>query len=256
MNSTCFFSVTAKAWYGCSIACYSILLLGIVWLVECSALFLVEWSALFLSGVASSHRWFKHSIMGNTLIHSFSITGYRVLSIIYCHTNIREGLQKKHKIFRTFAIYGGRGVSPQKCFFFKYRFLKRCSTQPGQGRGGFDKKSLISKLLKFKLWSFPKKLHQTRFWVWANTEGTRQRCASLIYQIGWHCCKWRNWNWINFDFIYMEYGNILVLPSVQGWPVGDAARKNGKFLVFKCHGQGKNERASKLKPYSSKGCSN
>ena len=115
-----FFSVTAKAWYGCVIACYSILLLGIVWLVECSALFLAQCIALFLSGVASSHRWFKHSIMGNTLIHSFSITGYRVLSIIYCHYKhlLGKGCRKKHKIFRTFAIYGGQGVSPPKCFFF------------------------------------------------------------------------------------------------------------------------------------------
>ena len=148
-----FFSVTAKTKYGCVIACYSILLLGIVWLVECSALFLAQCIALFLSGVASSHRWFKHSITGNTLIHSFSITGYRVLSIIYCHYKhlLGKGCRKKHKIFRTFAIYGGQGVSPPKCFFFKYRFLKRCSTQPWQGRGGFDKKKFISKLLKFKL---------------------------------------------------------------------------------------------------------
>ena len=42
-------------------------------------------------------------------------------------------------------------------FFFKYRFLKRCSTQPGQERGGFDKKSL-NKTHKIKTVKFPQKV--------------------------------------------------------------------------------------------------
>ena len=116
-SKSCFFLLLPK--HDMVVPCYSILLLGTVWLVECSALFLAQCSAPFLSGVASSHRWFKHSIMGNTLIHSFSITGYRVLSIIYCHYKhlLGKGCTKKHKIFRTFFIYGGGASCPPKCFF-------------------------------------------------------------------------------------------------------------------------------------------
>ena len=132
-----FFLLLKKHDIGCVIACYSILLLGIVWLVECSALFLAQCIALFLSGVASSHRWFKHSITGNTLIHSFSITGYRVLSIIYCHYKhlLGKGCRKNIRFLGHLPFMGGGASRPQYAFFSNIDLLKVLnSAGAGEGR--------------------------------------------------------------------------------------------------------------------------